>query len=129
MSVFQGKRILIVEDESLVAAMLEDMLTDLGAIVVGPAGTIKASLALAQSESMDAAVLDVNVRNERIDPVAKVLRDRGVPLVFATGYGQGAATTADGAPIIDKPYTKERLASALTLCLTGITNTKRFTDA
>lgn len=109
----KGKRILVVEDEALIAVMVEDMLTELGSVVVGPAATITQALALAQSEAIDGAVLDVNVRGERIDPVADVLAARGVPMLFATGYGEvrlanGAATT-----VIDKPYTQEKLARGL----------------
>ena len=113
MSGLSGKRILVVEDEPLVAAMIEDMLIELGATVVGPAFSIAQALLLAKDGNFDAAVLDVNVRNERIDPVADVLRSRLVPLVFATGYGRGATLTAGNAPIIDKPYSHDKLQTAL----------------
>jgi CheY-like chemotaxis protein len=118
-TVLANKRILVVEDEAIVADMLQDILTDLGAVVVGPAGTIARSLDLARTEAIDAAILDVNVRNERIDPVAELLRERRVPMVFATGYGQSAALTAKGATIIEKPYTKQRVVSALSSCFLG----------
>lgn len=109
----KGKRILVVEDEALIAVMVEDMLAELGSIVLGPAATIEQALALLSHEEIDAAVLDVNVRGERIDPVAEALAARGVPMLFATGYGEvrlasGAATT-----VIDKPYTQEKLARGL----------------
>lgn len=109
----KGKRILVVEDEALIAVMVEDMLSEMGSIVVGPAATIEQALALARAEEIDGAVLDVNVRGERIDPVADALAERGVPMLFATGYGEvrlasGAATT-----VIDKPYTQEKLARGL----------------
>lgn len=113
---FAGKRILVVEDEALVLMMLEDMLAELGVSIVGPAMTIPDALKLAEKATLDAAVLDVNVRDERIDPVAELLRARGIPFVFATGYGQGIARTAQGAPIVDKPYTKDRLQVALDRC-------------
>ncbi|HZP21410.1 MAG TPA: response regulator [Bauldia sp.] len=112
-----GKRIFVVEDEALVAAMIEDMLTDAGAAVIGPAATIARSLDLAACEAIDVAILDVNVRGERIDPVVEVLRGRGVPVVFATGYGQAAGAATAGAPVLDKPYTPERLIAALRLAL------------
>lgn len=109
----KGKRILVVEDEALIAVMVEDMLTELGSIVVGPAATIEQALALARTEAIDGAVLDVNVRGERIDPVAEALAGRGVPMLFATGYGE--VRLASGAPVtvIDKPYTQEKLARGL----------------
>jgi CheY-like chemotaxis protein len=109
----KGKRILVVEDEALIAVMVEDMLTELGSTVVGPAATIEQALALARTEAIDGAVLDVNVRGERIDPVAEALAGRGVPMLFATGYGE--VRLASGAPVtvIDKPYTQEKLARGL----------------
>ena len=109
----KGKRILIVEDEALIAVMVEDMLTDMGSIVVGPAGTIEAALELARQEAIDAAVLDVNVRGERIDPVAEALMARGVPVLFATGYGEVKLASGEKANVIDKPYTQEKLARGL----------------
>lgn len=112
-----GRRILVVEDEAIVADMLENILTDAGAVVVGPAGTVAAALRLATGEPLDAAVLDVNLRGERIDPVADVLRSRAIPLVFATGYGEGSASAPADAIIISKPYTDERLLRALDACL------------
>jgi CheY-like chemotaxis protein len=114
MSGLKGKRILVVEDEALIAVMVEDMLADFGSIVVGPAATIQAALALAQSEVIDAAILDVNVRGERIDPVAEALFARGIPVLFATGYGEVRLLNGAKAAVIDKPYTKEKLALGLT---------------
>ena len=64
---FAGKRILVVEDEALVLIMLEDMLAELGVTIVGPAMTISEALKLAEGATLDAAVLDVNVRDERIE--------------------------------------------------------------
>jgi CheY-like chemotaxis protein len=109
----KGKRILVVEDEALIAVMVEDMLTDMGSVVVGPAATIEQALALARSEDIDGAVLDVNVRGERIDPVADALSARGVPMLFATGYGEVRLASGAAATVIDKPYTQEKLARGL----------------
>jgi CheY-like chemotaxis protein len=111
--VLADKRILLVEDEVLIAEMVVDMLIDLGATVVGPATTLAKGLALAGSAQIDAAVLDVNLRGERIDPIADILDGRGIPVLFATGYGTAVGTNRQGSPVIDKPYTQERLASAL----------------
>ena len=111
MKPLDGKRVLIVEDEAIIAAMVEDMLTELGATVVGPASSIRKALVLAASDGIDAAVLDVNIRSQR-DPVADLLKTRHVPVVFATGYG-ASATGALSCPIIEKPYTLEKLESAL----------------
>lgn len=114
MSSIAGKRVLVVEDEALIAAMVEDMLTELGAVVVGPASTIAKGLALAGTEMIDAALLDVNVRNERIDPVADVLTGRGIPVLFATGYGARAfVDDARQVRCIEKPFTQEALRDGL----------------
>ena len=113
MNMLAGKTILVVEDEALVAEMIVDMLVGLGAAVIGPASTFAMALALAESEGIDAAVLDINLRGERVDPIADRLKARGVPVLFATGYGVAAGVYCRDAPVIDKPYTQERLVSAL----------------
>lgn len=113
MSPLEGKRILVIEDEALVAVMIEDMLAEAGATVIGPAMSVAAGLALAELETIDAAVLDVNLRGERIDVVAALLRKRDVPIVFATGYGEGMPNAVPGDLVLDKPYTQESLTRAL----------------
>jgi CheY-like chemotaxis protein len=112
-----GKRIILVEDEFIVAAMAEDMLAELGATVVGPANTIAAALRLVETNPIDAAVLDVNMDGERIDPVAEALSARSIPIVFATGYGDDTLGRARESPVLDKPYTQEQLADALARAL------------
>lgn len=119
MNALAGKRILLVEDEILVAAMVVDMLVGLGATVIGPATTLAKGLSLAETEEFDAAVLDINLRGERIDPVADLLEARGIPMLFATGYGAAAGDHRKDAHVIDKPYTQERLASALLRAMTA----------
>ncbi|TPI26625.1 response regulator [Mesorhizobium sp. B3-2-1] len=104
---------LLVEDESVIAMMVEDFLTDLGVTVIGPATSINAALELISTDQIDAAVLDLNIRGELSERVADALRLRRIPMVCATGYGEGAAEFARGAPIIDKPYSKDKLATAL----------------
>jgi DNA-binding LytR/AlgR family response regulator len=117
MTIVEGKRVLIVEDESLIAMMLEEILLEIGVVIVGKAFNMENALALAETAQMDAAVLDINIRGARIDPVASTLRARSIPLVFTTGYGEWAEDVADGAPVIDKPYNKERIQGALERCL------------
>lgn len=112
MSVLAGKRILVVEDEFIVAAMVEDELIELGAVVVGPVCKIEDRLSLAKREALDAAILDVNINGERSSAIADALAARGIPFVFATGYG-GIGLERSTAPILDKPYTAEKLAAAL----------------
>jgi CheY-like chemotaxis protein len=85
-----GKRVLLVEDEVLVAWALEDMLTALECAVVGPVARVNEALALIDAEMVDAAVLDVNLDGQKSYPVADALAARGVPFVFATAYDKGS---------------------------------------
>lgn len=101
----QGRRVLVVEDESLVAMLIEDMLLDLGA-EVEVAMRLSEALRLAREADFDLAVLDVNLGNgERSDEVADALRSRSIPFMFATGYGEhGLAERHRGTPTLQKPY-------------------------
>jgi CheY-like chemotaxis protein len=119
MTTLSGRRVLIVEDESLVAMLAEDFLTELGAIIVGSATSIEDAMAMIATHQIDAAILDINIRGERSDRVADALTLRGIPTVCATGYGEDAATFARGLAIIAKPYSKEKLDRALQLALSG----------
>jgi len=110
-----GRSILIVEDESLVAMLLETILEDMGCTPVGPAGTVEEGLALVQAdEPLDAALLDVNVAGEKVFPIADALRDRGVPFVFSTGYGEaGLPDHWRGHPTLQKPFSEYAVEQAL----------------
>lgn len=112
-----GKRILVVEDEPLIAMMVEDMLAELGA-VIGPAGSLAEALLLAE-EQIDAALLDVNLEGERVYPVAERLTVRGVPFVIATGYGATGNDWQGRAPTIEKPYRRTDLQAAFDQALNG----------
>ena len=114
-----GKRILVVEDEAIIAMMVEEMLIDLGASVVGPAQSISVARNLIETALIDAAVLDVNIRSDRIDPIAELLRARRIPFVFATGYGARASSAKTGELVLEKPYTSDRLLGALIHALGG----------
>lgn len=85
-----GKRVLVVEDEMLVARLVEDILEELGCVVVGPFARVPAALEAAKAETFDLALLDVNVANEEVFPVAYELEQRGLPFLFLTGYGSSA---------------------------------------
>ena len=82
-----GKRILVVEDEFLVAMLIEDALTDAGCIVVGPFSRVPEARVAAEQHAVDFALLDVNVAGEKVFPVAEALEARGIPFLFLTGYG------------------------------------------
>jgi len=82
-----GQHVLIVEDEYFLAQDLVDFFQDLGVQVLGPAASVSEALRLLESAEVQGAILDVNLRGERVYPVADVLRQRHVPFVFASGYG------------------------------------------
>jgi CheY-like chemotaxis protein len=112
------RRILVVEDEALIAMMFADDLSDAGAEVVGPVATVEDALRLVDSLTadgrLDAAVLDVNLGGESVEPVADRLATRGVPFVFATGYGAGCEPPGHpGRPVLHKPFEVEVLLSAM----------------
>ena len=110
---FAGRRVLIVEDESLVAMLLETILEDMGCVPVGPAATVDEGLRMA-IEPVDAALLDVNVAGRQVFPVAEALRDRGVPFVFSTGYGEGGLPDEwRGHSTLQKPFTEAAVRDAL----------------
>lgn len=99
-----GLRVLIVEDAALLAMELETALSEAGAQVVGPAYELGEALTLVE-EPLDAAVLDANLNGHQVTPAAERLQARGVPFLFATGYGEaGGAPGGFDAPIIRKPY-------------------------
>ena len=117
---FAGKRILVVEDEMIVAMLIEDILSDAGATVVGPAARVSRALDLLGQEDVDAAVLDVNLAGEMTTPVAEELRRRGIPFAFATGYGvAGVPDGFAGQPLLQKPFQERDLQEVMARVLAG----------
>jgi CheY-like chemotaxis protein len=108
-------RVAIVEDEAMLALALEDMLLELGCTVAATADSLKSALKLAEKNGeFDIAVLDVNLKSERIDSAAEALVGYGVPVVFASGYGRdGVSDGLKSWPVISKPYTPQDLRNAL----------------
>ncbi len=112
------RRVLILEDEMLVAMLLEDLLMDLGHSVAATAGSIRQALKAIEQVPVDLAILDVNLPDGRSDAVADALTTRRVPFLFATGYGaQGVAEQYRRAPVIQKPYDGQGLRSAIMTAL------------
>lgn len=109
-----GARVLVVEDEPLVAMFLEDLLEELGCTVAATAWRLAQALEMAETVEADAAVLDVNIAGERVFPVAEALSRRGVPYIFATGYGSAGLPPELGrVPVLAKPIDQNSLAEAL----------------
>ena len=113
---FAGFRILVVEDEALIGMLMEDYLTELGFAIVEVAGTVERALAIANDpeQAIDGAILDVNLGSERAFPVADALAERGIPFVFATGYGpRGLLPRYASYPVLSKPFGLEPLKELL----------------
>ena len=103
-------RVLIVEDEAAISILMEDMLVDFGTEIVGPAARMADAIRLAREADVDLGVLDINLAGEATYPVADVLRSRGIPFVFATGYNLSALPESfRGSPTLQKPFTSAPL--------------------
>ncbi len=108
-------RVLIVEDEMLIAIEIEDALRAFGYEVVGPTGKLETALQLATDERIDAAILDVTIRGGQVFPVAEKLLERGIPFVLASGYGEWALPEGmRNHHRLTKPFTSEELKAAIT---------------
>ncbi len=110
-------RVLVVEDELILAMQLEDLLSELGHAVLGPAPTVERALDLLAQEQPDVALLDVNLRGKRVTPVAEVLQARAVPFVLITGYSEHQLSEAVlcEAPRLDKPVDSGELSRLLAM--------------
>lgn len=107
-------RLLIVEDEMMVSMLLEDMLHDMGHEVVGPVTKLEAAVEKAAVADIDGAVLDLNLNGVNTYPVADVLQKRGIPFIFATGYGSSALVERyRGVPTLQKPFLRSEMEAAL----------------
>ena len=113
MSSLQGTRVLVVEDEAMLALSLEDMLRDLGCVVAGTAAKLDDAMEMARTSDFDVALLDVNLGGKRVDPVAEAIRERGMPIVYVTGYGRTAALGL----VLEKPYNSADLERTLNRAL------------
>lgn len=109
-----ASRVLIVEDESLLVMVLEDLLPELGYEVAATANSIATALEALTSHPVDLAILDINLAGEASFPIADALAARGTPFLFATGYGSSVVpprhTTV---PLVQKPYGRRELEKAL----------------
>ena len=114
------RSILIVEDEPLIAMMLEDFLETLGHTVAGTCDTVECALDKADQGGFDLAILDVNLKGESVWPVATRQREKNVPFVIATGgHVDPPPPEFDDAPVIEKPYTVDRVTPAIEAAFAG----------
>ena len=112
---WRGRRVLVVEDEYVIAQDLKSSLENAGAEVLGPVPSVARAMALLDADAApDAAILDVNLGTEDVFPVAEALRERGVPFVFATGYDAWSLPSAYAeVPRWEKPFDVKRCLSNL----------------
>ena len=116
-----SRAVLLVEDEVMIRMMVADMLEELGYTITGEAGDIDEGIRLVQAIDFDIAILDVNVNGKVITPVAEAVQMRGLPFVFATGYGaQGLPEKFRDRPTLKKPFQIETLARTIETVLKGI---------
>jgi CheY-like chemotaxis protein len=114
-STLAGRRVLVVEDETLILMMIEGMLEDLGCTSITAAGTCDQAISLIQHQAFDAAMLDMNLDGRDSQAVADALAARGVPFVYSTGNttGHDIREGFNGRAVLRKPFSFEELAAAL----------------
>jgi two-component SAPR family response regulator len=111
-----GCRVLVVEDETLIVVLIEDILGAMECKIVGPTGKLETALRLARDEAFDIAILDITVRGGKIYPVAEQLMERGIPFVLASGYGDWALPLSlRDQPRLMKPFTPAALEEQVRL--------------
>jgi two-component SAPR family response regulator len=105
-----GRRVLVVEDETLIAVVIEDILSAMDCEIVGPTGKLETALQLARDETLDLAILDVTIRGGKVFAVAEELLARGIPFLLASGYGDWALPQVlRDRPRLMKPFTATEL--------------------
>jgi DNA-binding response OmpR family regulator len=115
-----GRRVLLVEDELLIAMLLEGALQDQGCTIVGPFSRLADAIGAAQTESLDCALMDINLAGERIFPVAEILRLRSVPFLLLSGYGDSALPDdRQHWPVLSKPFEIRQVMTLLERMLPG----------
>jgi DNA-binding response OmpR family regulator len=106
-------RILVVDDEPMVAIMLEDALQEFGYQVVGPVENLRSAVQLAGSERLDAAIVDINIDGQMSDAIADKLMERGIPFIFVSGYPRTNGLRYSNVPLLRKPFSVEDLQRAI----------------
>ena len=110
----QGLQVLIVEDETLVAMLIEDYLRELGCEIALSASRVAKAMKSIETCRIDAAVLDVNVAGDSISELVETLKKRGIPFILASGYGaRGIGSRWPGSLVLQKPFSEADLGAAL----------------
>jgi CheY-like chemotaxis protein len=113
-----GLRLLLVEDEALVAMLVHDIVSGAGASIVYAAPDVEGAIAMLDSEPIDGAILDVNLSGEMVDAVADELTARNIPFLFLTGYGRsGIAERFPDATVVNKPFEDAHFLAAVSRVL------------
>jgi DNA-binding response OmpR family regulator len=108
-----SQRILILEDESVIALEIDNAISGAG-YATEVAASVSAALAKITTGAFDGAILDANVRGERVDSVALALQERNIPFLFVSGYGrEGLPSSCPEAPLVPKPFHPTQLLSAV----------------
>jgi CheY-like chemotaxis protein len=111
-------KVLVVEDEMMIAMLIEDMLEEFGCRLVGPATSVPHALELIGKEQVEVAVLDVNLDGQDTYAIADALQQKSVPFIFATGYGStGLRKEYGNRPVLQKPFQTKALETALAQAL------------
>lgn len=115
-----NREVLVVEDEMMIAMLIEDMLDELGCKLVGQAASVPRALELIGNESIEVAILDLNLDGKDTYAIADALQRKNVPFIFATGYGSAGLRQEYGnRPVLQKPFQQKDLEMALTEALGG----------
>jgi two-component SAPR family response regulator len=118
LSLLNGRTVLVVEDEFLIAEEICAFVERLGGVVMGPISRVPAALAALETRTPDLALLDVNVRGQLVYPVAELLQVRGTPFALLTGYDRSTIDTRFvDAPFVEKPAAQPALIRAIKRCL------------
>ena len=111
-ALLRGRRVLVVEDEAMISLMLEDLLTEAGCVVIGPAGTTVEALAFIAKEDVHCAILDVKLTDGMSVHVAEALAARGIPFLVATGY-DAIPSGYNGARVLRKLFMPDEVVEAV----------------
>jgi CheY-like chemotaxis protein len=113
-------KFLVVEDEFMIAMLIEDYLSELGHEMAWQTDNIPEALQIIENnDDIDGAILDMNLRGETVRPIAEELRTKQIPFCFMTGYGAGAATSHPDVPIISKPFDMAVLRDTISILMAG----------